>query len=110
VVQTPDTLATPAAPIEPDTGIAEPSSCHHFNYIALHNAAKTPVRGLGRVGEENGYVVDYSLGQEAPHDDKEGDLDIMMVMDGTNGKGHVGGTIAVGDDREDDEDECIGLD
>jgi periodic tryptophan protein 2 len=69
------------------------------------------VRGeLGRVGEENGYVVDYLLGQEAPEDAKEGEMDIAMVMDDTNGKGEVGGTIVVRDDGEDEEDEWIGLD
>jgi hypothetical protein len=54
--------------------------------------------------------VDYLLGQEAPRDDMEGDLDIMMVMDGTNGKTEVWGTIVVGDDGDDEEDEWIGLD
>jgi len=61
---------------------------------------------LGR----NGSVVDYSLGQEAPPVAKEGDLDIMRVLDDTNRKGHVGGTIVLGDNGEDEEDEWLGLD
>jgi hypothetical protein len=69
------------------------------------------VRGeLGREGEENGYVVDYLLGQDAPKDGKEEEMDIVMVMDGTNGKGEVGGAIVVGDDGEDEEDEWTGPD
>jgi hypothetical protein len=64
---------------------------------------------LGRMGEDNGYVVDYLMGQEAPEDSKEGEMDITMVMDGTNGKGEVGGKIVVGDGGEDEEAEWIGL-
>ena len=36
---------------------------------------------------------------------KEEDLDITMVMDGTNEKTEVWGMIVVGDDGEDEEDE-----
>jgi hypothetical protein len=67
-------------------------------------------RELGRVREENGYVVDYLLGQKAPEEVKEGEVDVTIVMDDTTEKGEVGGTTAVGDDGEDEEDEWTGFD
>jgi hypothetical protein len=65
---------------------------------------------LERVGEEKGYIVDDLLGQDTPEDGKDGEMDIMMVIDGTNGKTEVWGTIVVGNGGEDGEDEWIGLD
>jgi hypothetical protein len=54
--------------------------------------------------------VDYLLGQKAPEEVKEGEVDVTIVMDDTTEKGEVGGTTAVGDDGEDEEDEWTGFD